>query len=66
MTPLGKSRAAGEDEWTAGRTAVVAWMVDRDVWLPCRVQMKETGQIKPGVEGRDERDADNTSCNIDE
>lgn len=28
--------------------------------------MKETGQIKPGVESRDERDADNTSCNIDE
>lgn len=28
--------------------------------------MKELGQIKPGVEGRDERDADNSSCNIDE
>ena len=29
--------------------------------------MKETGWIKPGVEGRDERDADNTcTCNIDE
>lgn len=26
--------------------------------------MKETGPIKPEVEGRDERDADNTSCNI--
>lgn len=39
-------------------------MVDRHVRLPWRVEMKETGRIKPGVEGRDERDADNTSCNI--
>lgn len=41
-------------------------MVDRDVRVPWRIEMKETGWIEPGVEGRDERDADNTSCNIDE
>lgn len=28
--------------------------------------MKETGRTEPGLEGRDERDADNSSCNIDE
>lgn len=28
--------------------------------------MKETRRVKPGVEGRDERDPDNTLCNIDE
>lgn len=68
MTLLGRSRAAGEDVRRAERTAgaVVAWMVDRAVQLPWRIEMKETGRIKPGVEGRDERDADNTSCNIDE
>lgn len=37
-----------------------------DVRLPQRTGMKEEEWIKPGVEGRDERDADNTSCNIDE
>lgn len=41
-------------------------MVDRDARPPWRIEMKETGWIKPGVEGRDEKDADNTSCNIDE
>lgn len=49
MTPLGRSRAAaGEDEHTAARTTetVVAWMVDRDVRLPWRIEMKETGRIK--------------------
>lgn len=44
----------------------MAWRVDRDVRLPWRIEMKEMGRIKPEVEGRDERDADNTSCNIDE
>lgn len=68
MTPLGRSRAAGGAERTAEGTAgaVVAWMVGRDVRPPWRPEMKETGRINPGVEGRDERDADNTSCNIDE
>lgn len=28
--------------------------------------MKKTRHVKPGVEGRDERDPDNSSCNIDE
>ncbi|KAK9516615.1 hypothetical protein VZT92_024535 [Zoarces viviparus] len=53
---------SGEDnmrQWWCG------WW-NRDVRLPRRIEMKETGRIEPGAAGRDERDADNTSCNIDE
>jgi len=42
------------------------WMVDRDVRPHWRIEMKERGRIEPGAGGRDERDADNTSCNINE
>ncbi|KAI3371267.1 hypothetical protein L3Q82_023885 [Scortum barcoo] len=38
----------------------------RQWWRGWWIEMKEIWQIKPGVEGRDERDADNASCNIDE
>lgn len=41
-------------------------MVGGRVRPPWRRRMKEKGWIQAEVEDRDERDADNTSCNIDE
>lgn len=73
VTPLGRSRAAGEDEqeeeegraeWTTGQW----WRGWRSELSGCPggKGWKRQGLYDLGWDGRDERDRDNTSCNIDE